>query len=209
MTDARFFRGACFSLMILAVGISGYYRSRADRHGGKLPSRPTGRVADPVRAAFGVIALAAFWVAFASPPWAAGLSFPMPVAFRWVGLVVVAAMVPLVWWTVWSIGTNISPTTSTRAGAQLVTSGPYRWIRHPLYTSGVGLFAGTAVVLGSWIIVAILAGLAAFLPQRVRQEETQLIASFGDQYRRYSARTGRFLPRFGAHRLETNSWKSN
>lgn len=80
---------------------------------------------------------------------------------------------------------------------QLVTSGPYARIRHPLYTAamltslGAGLFFLNMAILGDFVVVV------AFATYRARLEERLLSSpqGFGLQYRAYVARTGRFLPK--------------
>jgi protein-S-isoprenylcysteine O-methyltransferase Ste14 len=76
-----------------------------------------------------------------------------------------------------------------------VTIGPYRWVRHPLYTCGSSLFAAVGIIADNWFIVAL--GMLAFaaMAARTPKEEANLIAKFGDEYRTYMKRTGRFLPR--------------
>ncbi|KAL4440357.1 hypothetical protein ABPG75_003358 [Micractinium tetrahymenae] len=78
----------------------------------------------------------------------------------------------------------------------LVTSGPYALMQHPIYTSYMGLFSGHCLSLGSPAAAAFL--LAACLwhyARRTALEEGLLESAFGEEYRRYQAHTGRFLPR--------------
>jgi protein-S-isoprenylcysteine O-methyltransferase Ste14 len=100
-----------------------------------------------------------------------------------------------VYWLFRSIGSGITPTSATRKAHQLVTSGPYRWIRHPLYTFGASLFIAFGVMADNWFIA--LLGILAFIAMAARtpKEEANLIEKFGDEYRSYMQRTGRFLPK--------------
>jgi protein-S-isoprenylcysteine O-methyltransferase Ste14 len=103
----------------------------------------------------------------------------------------------LILWVFSSLGNNVSPTVVTRQRHQLVTSGPYRWVRHPLYTVGFLSYMSFAVLAANWYI-AILAIVALWLLSlRVPAEEEALIARNGDTYRDYAKRTGRFLPKLG------------
>ncbi|RIL12128.1 isoprenylcysteine carboxylmethyltransferase family protein, partial [bacterium] len=85
----------------------------------------------------------------------------------------------------------------TRRHHTLVTTGPYRWVRHPLYSVGVLFMLGLSTLLGSWLIPVLAIPAMAGLMLRTPAEEAGLVARFGDGYRAYMARTGRYLPRWG------------
>jgi protein-S-isoprenylcysteine O-methyltransferase Ste14 len=98
---------------------------------------------------------------------------------------------------VWTLGFNrwgnfnIRP--ELRSGARLVTRGPYRWIRHPMYVSV--LLGGAALVVAdprAWRIAALF-GLTVVLVLKAAREETYLRAAF-PEYADYAARTSRFVP---------------
>lgn len=94
------------------------------------------------------------------------------------------------------LGDNWADHVRVYGNQQLITSGPYRWIRHPLYASLIWMFYGAAMAYLSPL--AALETTLVFLPAMVyrsNQEEQALTGVFGDAYRDYRARTGRFLPR--------------
>jgi protein-S-isoprenylcysteine O-methyltransferase Ste14 len=130
-----------------------------------------------------------------NPAWMAWSALPLPAWLRWVGAGLVAAAIPLEYWMFSSLGKNVTDTVATRQEHTLVTHGPYRWIRHPLYTFGFLAFAGFTLLLANWFTG--LAGLIAISVLAIRTpiEEAKLIERFGDEYREYMQRTGRFLPR--------------
>lgn len=79
---------------------------------------------------------------------------------------------------------------------QLCTSGPYRFARHPIYAGGVLLGAtGIALIFNSWIILALPVLMYTTYSILVRKEEAMMMAIFGEEYKRYAARTGRLFPR--------------
>jgi protein-S-isoprenylcysteine O-methyltransferase Ste14 len=81
-----------------------------------------------------------------------------------------------------------------------VTSGPYRYVRHPFYLSfALGLLGGS-LAMANWFIL--LVGLIpfSFLVARTRIEEAKLIERFGAQYQEYMRRVGRFVPRISGER---------
>jgi protein-S-isoprenylcysteine O-methyltransferase Ste14 len=121
----------------------------------------------------------------------------LPVWLRLSGAALGMVTNGLIYWVFSSLGNNVSPTVVTRRRHQLVTSGPYRWVRHPLYTVGFLSYMAFALLAANWY-VAVLAVIAlVLLSLRVPAEERALIARNGDAYRDYAKRTGRFLPRLG------------
>jgi protein-S-isoprenylcysteine O-methyltransferase Ste14 len=89
----------------------------------------------------------------------------------------------------------VTSTSMPRSQASLVTTGPYRWIRHPMYSAALILVMAASLLTANLVVV--IGGLAMFalLAARSRIEEQRLIAKFGEAYRGYQGRTGRFLPR--------------
>ena len=110
--------------------------------------------------------------------------------------VVVGCSGILLVWTFRNLGQNLTDTVVTRRDHTLVTSGPYRYVRHPFYLSfALGVLGGT-LAMANWFIL--LAGLLpiGFLVARTRIEEAKLVERFGVEYQDYMRRVGRFLPRF-------------
>lgn len=98
-------------------------------------------------------------------------------------------------WAQRSIGDNVSPTVTTREGQQLIATGPYAWIRNPLYIGGFSLLGALAIVSGSVLLTAAAFLALGLVTLRLPKEEAELEARFGDEWRAYRARTGRYLPR--------------
>jgi protein-S-isoprenylcysteine O-methyltransferase Ste14 len=93
------------------------------------------------------------------------------------------------------LGKNWSISLDLREGHQLVTSGLYRHVRHPMYTS-IFLYApGQALVVPNWIVgPANLVAFFVLFAVRVQSEEQMMVDKFGDQYRSYLAKTKRIIP---------------
>jgi protein-S-isoprenylcysteine O-methyltransferase Ste14 len=130
-----------------------------------------------------------------NPAFMAWSSVLLPVWLRWSGAVLSALAVALLIWTLPALGRNLTDTVVTRKEHTLVTRGPYRWIRHPFYVFMALMTVGSALVAANWFIF--VSGVVVFLllALRSRVEEEQLAARFGDRYREYQRRTGRFLPK--------------
>jgi protein-S-isoprenylcysteine O-methyltransferase Ste14 len=77
----------------------------------------------------------------------------------------------------------------------VIESGAYRWVRHPSYTGGLLMYAGTGLALTNWlsVLLATVPALGAYI-YRVRVEERALLANLGPRYEEYMQRTKRFVP---------------
>ena len=127
----------------------------------------------------------------------ARFSLPLPLPLRWLGAGLMAAAVPLVYWVFSSLGRNVTPTVMTRREHTLVTHGPYRRVRHPLYSSAYLFLAGLVLLSGNLWLAGVVVLTCIPLLLRTPLEEAALIERFGDEYRAYLRRTGRYLPRLG------------
>ncbi len=79
----------------------------------------------------------------------------------------------------------------------LVTGGLYRYSRNPIYVAMLAALLGFALLLPSWISLGLLIGAGLGIRRHVRDEEAYLARTYGEEYRRYAARVGRFVPGVG------------
>ena len=94
-----------------------------------------------------------------------------------------------------TLGKNLTDTVVTRAEHVLVTSGPYRWVRHPFYVAFLLAVTANSLVTANWFL-ALTGGIAfGLMVLRTRTEEENLIERFGEEYLKYMERTGRFFPK--------------
>ncbi len=134
-----------------------------------------------------------------NPAWMSWSALPLPASLRWTGVGVILVGFSLAFAAFRSLGTNYSGTVVIKDSHTLVTSGPYRWIRHPIYTSYFALTLSLFLLTTNWFIGLALLALSILLASRVKAEEAMLLERFGDEYRAYMQRTGRFLPRLLRH----------
>lgn len=121
--------------------------------------------------------------------------YPFHPLLAWVGILVFASALVLFHRTHRDLGRFWSVTLEIRQTHQLVTTGVYRHVRHPMYAAFFLWAIAQALLLPNW--VAGLAGLLGFgtlFVFRVRREEQMMEATFGDAYRAYAAHTWRVVP---------------
>ena len=194
--NENIFRILAAVILFTGVGISIYYRRKADQETGERVSRSVdGNVMMTVIKVFGLLLWFSPLVYLLNPQWMAWSKIGLPDGIRWLGVVFGILCVAGIYWMFSSIGSGITPTSATRSQHTLVTSGPYRWVRHPLYTIGSSLFIAFGIMADNWFIA--LLGILAFIAMAIRtpKEEANLIEKFGDEYRDYMKRTGAFLPK--------------
>jgi len=190
------FRWLALAAFFGCIGISAYYRHRARRESETIPRRREGAVLLGGR---GLVALPLFLgvlTYLVNPRWMGWASFALPTWLRSVGVAVGLLAVPAAYWVFRSLGRQVSETVLTKEHHELVTAGPYRWVRHPLYATGIALFLAVGLMAANWFILsfAILA-LMGIRFVVIPLEERELLAKFGDQYRSYRRRTGALVPR--------------
>jgi protein-S-isoprenylcysteine O-methyltransferase Ste14 len=197
MNHDQIFRAILIVVFVVVLPIGIYHRLRSQATREKLDRRQEGLFILATLRPLG----AAFWLGLIAwmvdPGWMAWSSMSLPLWLRSTGVGVVAVACGLLVWTFRSLGKNLTDTVVTREKHTLVFHGPYRWIRHPLYVSAALLMAATSIIAANWFLLISGALVFGLLINRTQIEEANLLARFGDSYRTYMKRTGRFLPRIG------------
>lgn len=189
------YRVALVVVIVLTMVVTLYHRLQAAKSGEKISRKEEGYVfAITLRLAGLCLWIATFrYLLF--PDFFSWASVPLPEWVRWGGVVIGALCSLLMYWTLSSLGKNLTDTVVTRKEAILVTHGPYRWVRHPFYVTAALLMASVTVLTANWLIGLTSLLVLSFLAVRTPKEEAMLIERFGDQYRDYMTKTGRFVPR--------------
>jgi protein-S-isoprenylcysteine O-methyltransferase Ste14 len=131
-----------------------------------------------------------------APQTMAWSALALPVEARWLGAGLSVVSVLLLWWVTRALRQNFSGTLRIHADPTLITTGPYRWVRHPMYTFILLMVLGFFLLSANWFIALTgLLSIVLVMVLRTPKEEAMMMAQFGDKYRAYMARTGRFLPR--------------
>lgn len=190
-----------FAIVIFMVGVSigGYYRYQAEKSGERISWHEEGVPIMVLLRLFGLLGWLSIITWLINPNWMKWAEVPLPDWARWVGVGTGIVSVPLMYWLFKSIGRNITQTIKTRKDHQLVTSGPYHWVRHPLYSVGTMLFLSFSLMAANWFIALTTFLGLVMLMVRLPKEEANLIERFGDDYRTYLKRTGRLIPKIRLH----------
>jgi protein-S-isoprenylcysteine O-methyltransferase Ste14 len=189
------FRIALLMILGFTMVVGGYHRWQAAKSGDRISRKEEGLLLAVSLRLAGLCVWIATLAYLIDPAWMEWAHLPLASWLRWLGAVFGLLACALMYWTLTSLGKNLTDTVVTRANATLVTTGPYRWIRHPFYLTVLLLVLAVTLLTGNWFIG--LCGLVVFVSQVIRtpNEEQKLIDKFGDQYRAYMAVTGRFLPK--------------
>jgi len=113
-----------------------------------------------------------------------------------VGLTVMYIGVALAIWARITIADNWSGRITVKVGHQLVTSGPYAFVRHPIYTGLLVCATGSALQVGEWRGLVAIPIVAFGCIVKAKKEERYMNTEFGERYSEYRRRTGFLVPRF-------------
>ena len=114
----------------------------------------------------------------------------------WAGIALTCAGVAVAVWARYCLGEYWSARVTLKKGHQLIHTGPYAWVRHPIYTGMLTAALGTALVLGEWRGILAVVLLLAAHSQKALREESMLTQEFGEEYAAYRRSTGFLVPRF-------------
>lgn len=143
--------------------------------------------------AFTLVANTVYVVAPGRMRWA---SWPLPAWLRWAGLGLAVGAFALLEWCHATLGRNWSLRVQLLKDHQLVVDGPYRRVRHPMYTAGLLANASVLLLSANWLVGGSWLALhSCQFVGRIPLEERLMLQQFGETYRQYMRTTGRLLPR--------------
>ena len=113
----------------------------------------------------------------------------------WAGLSIQSAAGLLAIWARQHLAANWSGEISIKMDHQLIRSGPYRVVRHPIYTGMLAMFVGATLISGQYhaLVGLLMAGVAYW--RKIRLEEASLSSAFGTVYDTYKSQTGSLVPK--------------
>lgn len=117
---------------------------------------------------------------------------------RWIeltGITLTYAGIALCIWARWHLGSNWSARVTLKVDHELICSGPYSRLRHPIYSGLLLAVTGTAIVIAEWrgLLAVLIVGVMHSL--KAKREEALMLATFGARYQNYRQQTGFLFPR--------------
>ncbi len=180
---------------IFPIGL--YHRLKSQSSGEALDRRQEGLFVLATLRPIALLRVIGIFAWLINPEWMVWSKVGLPIWLRWTGVVLGVAAASLLVWVFRNLGKNLTDTVVTRLEHTLVTSGPYRWVRHPFYLAFGLIIVADSLATANWFL-ALTGGLTfALILIRTTKEEENLIKRFGDDYRRYRDRTGKLFPRLG------------
>jgi protein-S-isoprenylcysteine O-methyltransferase Ste14 len=137
------------------------------------------------------------------PAWAAWSQINLQVWTRWVGVSLAPFSLALLLWVHITLDTNFSPTLRLKVQHQLIVNGPYRYVRHPMYTALMLVALAIVLISANWVVAFItIPGMTLAVALRIPHEQAMLVEHFGDEYVCYMQHTGLVLPRLALCRRD-------
>ena len=134
---------------------------------------------------------------------AKGGRFPDPLSHRviphldalaWIGMALCVAGLAFCLWARFTLGRNWSGVVTLKGGHELITRGPYAWVRHPIYTGLLTMFVATVLVLGHLAGIIALPLVLGSIWIKLRYEEKLMLQKFPAEYAAYQQRVKRIIP---------------
>ena len=173
----------------------GYYVRKHGEEQNTLKKREEGLVSK-IAGLLGIVGFVTIVIYSVKPDWISWTSLSLPLWMRWAGVGMALLGFALLQWAQNTLGKNWSDTPRMIKEQSLITSGPYQYIRHPIYTAFLLVLGSTLLISASWLIGIAWIGMTVLeIASRIGFEENLMLEYFGDQYREYMKQTGRLLPR--------------
>jgi protein-S-isoprenylcysteine O-methyltransferase Ste14 len=195
MGTVTIFRIILPALIVLFAIHRGYYVTKHSKpENDTLKRREEGLVSNlaGLLSMIGFVTIIAY---AANPDWIAWADLPFPLWVRWMGIGFAFLGFILLQWAQNTLGKNWSDRPRMLKEQTLITSGPYQFVRHPIYTAFITILGSTLFISANWLIGLAWIGMSALeIGSRIDFEESLMLEYFGDQYREYMKKTGRLLP---------------
>ena len=183
-------------LIVAFIAHRGYYvKTKSKPEDATLKKREEG-IVSKIAGLLGMAGFVSMLAYVINPTWLAFADLSFPIWLRWTGVGIALAGFALLQWAQMTLANSWSDTPRMMKEQTLITSGPYRMIRHPIYTAFILILGSTLFISSNWLVgLCWLTMTVMEVISRVGFEESLMLEYFGEQYREYMKRTGRLFPR--------------
>lgn len=196
MNDQIIFRALLALVLLLFVGHRAFYTRKFPASEAETVDKLKRTPVSTLAAVFSFLALVSTAIYIVFPSLLSWASASFPPWLRWLGVGLALAGFLLLEWSHRALGKNWSDQPRTTETQQIVQTGPYRWIRHPIYASFLLILGSTLLISANWLVgLCWIASVVLDGAVRVRFEEQAMLNRFGEEYSQYERRTGRIFPR--------------
>ena len=196
METETIFRILLPALIVGFVAHRGYYVKYHSQPGNATVKQREEGTLTKIAGLLGMLGFMSMLAYVINPAWLSFAHLSLPVWTRWAGLGFAIAGFALLQWAQITLANSWSDTPRMMKEQTLITSGPYRTIRHPIYTAFILILGSTLLVSSNWLIGLCWTGMVILeVLSRIRFEEALMLEFFGEQYREYMMKTGKLLPK--------------
>ena len=204
MDDNIVFLVLFLAIIFIGTGIRRYYSYKIEKNSQKLSIRE--RMAEMIQAegklftflimaqGIYIVILLMLYLLFSSS--FVMFQMPFPVWLRWFGVALGFLSVPFLAWVHYVLDRSWSVTLKLHANHKLLTSGPYKRIRHPMYTVLIVYMLSWVLVSANFLFLIYYVFSVFLIVVRIPNEERMMMEKFGEEYRIYMKHTGLLLPHF-------------
>jgi protein-S-isoprenylcysteine O-methyltransferase Ste14 len=190
------FHTALFFALLAVVAIRMYFSGYADAVSGERQTTKGEGSFRILRVVLGLPLLLGLIAYLAWPPLMEWSQMTLPRWVRWLGVPAAVVGISFLVWVQRHLGNNFSGTVQIRTGGSVVKSGPYAYVRHPMYWSFLFIGAAIWLLTANWFLGAgFLMVILIVMVVRAPVEEQALLKAYGDAYAEYRRTTGKFFPR--------------
>jgi protein-S-isoprenylcysteine O-methyltransferase Ste14 len=196
MQAETFFRIILPTLIIAFAAHRGYYVKTKNKPDDATLKKRNEGIISKIASLLGLLGFVSMIGYVINPAWLAWASLSFPVWVRGVGIAVAVLGFTLLQWAQVTLANSWSDTPRMMKEQTLITNGPYRFIRHPIYTAFILILSSTLFISSNWLIGLCWAGMTILeVVSRINFEESLMIEYFGEQYQEYMKQTGKLFPK--------------
>ncbi len=183
-------------ILLSFVSHRAYYTRKYQIDSEDTDSPPEPEKALRVAGVLAVLGLLGTILYIVNPSLMAWSSIILPEWMRWLGVIIALFGFGLLQRSQDTLGENWSDSPRLMERHQMVVNGPYKWVRHPIYSSFLLILGSTFLISANWFIGGTwIMMMALDINNRIEVEEQLMISRYGDQYIEYMSSTGRIFPK--------------